>query len=78
MRNGALLIDTRPASQRERDGEISGAIVIDRNVLEWRQVILTQRPIDADLMTCYVGTEFAVGEVNVGQRPAIVAGAGSG
>lgn len=36
MRNGALLIDTRPAFQRERDGEISGAIVVDRNVLEWR------------------------------------------
>jgi rhodanese-related sulfurtransferase len=36
MRDGALLIDTRPAFQRERDGEISGAIVVDRNVLEWR------------------------------------------
>jgi rhodanese-related sulfurtransferase len=36
MRDGALLIDTRPAFQRDRDGEISGAIVVDRNVLEWR------------------------------------------
>ena len=36
MRHGALLVDTRPACQRERDGEISGAIVVDRNVLEWR------------------------------------------
>lgn len=36
MRDGALLIDTRPATQRERDGEIAGAIVVDRNVLEWR------------------------------------------
>ncbi len=33
---GALLIDTRPSEQRERDGEIPGAVVIDRNVLEWR------------------------------------------
>jgi rhodanese-related sulfurtransferase len=33
---GALLIDTRPISQREVDGELPGAIVIDRNVLEWR------------------------------------------
>lgn len=33
---GALLIDTRPIEQRERDGELPGAIVIDRNVLEWR------------------------------------------
>lgn len=36
MRDGALLIDTRPAVQRERDGEIEGAIRVDRNVLEWR------------------------------------------
>jgi rhodanese-related sulfurtransferase len=36
MLDGALLIDTRPATQRERDGEIAGAIVVDRNVLEWR------------------------------------------
>ncbi|MGH2758284.1 MAG: rhodanese-like domain-containing protein [Actinomycetota bacterium] len=33
---GALLIDTRPVEQRERDGELPGAVVIDRNVLEWR------------------------------------------
>lgn len=33
---GALVVDIRPAHQRERDGELPGAIVIDRNVLEWR------------------------------------------
>lgn len=33
---GALLIDTRPIEQRERDGEVPGAVVVDRNVLEWR------------------------------------------
>ncbi|WP_433875287.1 rhodanese-like domain-containing protein [Sinomonas atrocyanea] len=33
---GALVVDTRPADQRERDGDLPGAIVIDRNVLEWR------------------------------------------
>jgi rhodanese-related sulfurtransferase len=33
---GALVIDTRPVDQRERDGSLPGAIVIDRNVLEWR------------------------------------------
>ncbi|MFN2581815.1 MAG: rhodanese-like domain-containing protein [Candidatus Dormibacteria bacterium] len=33
---GALLVDTRPVDQRSRDGEIPGAVVIDRNVLEWR------------------------------------------
>jgi rhodanese-related sulfurtransferase len=36
MRDGALLVDTRPVEQRRRDGEIPGALVIDRNVLEWR------------------------------------------
>jgi rhodanese-related sulfurtransferase len=34
--NGAVTIDTRPVEQRARDGELPGAIVIDRNVLEWR------------------------------------------
>lgn len=33
---GALLIDTRTAPQRANQGEIPGAIVIDRTVLEWR------------------------------------------
>ena len=33
---GALLVDTRPVEQRERDGEVLGAVVVDRNVLEWR------------------------------------------
>jgi len=29
-------VDIRPSELRVRDGELSGAIVIDRNVLEWR------------------------------------------
>jgi rhodanese-related sulfurtransferase len=33
---GALVVDTRPAEQRSRDGGLPGAVVIDRNVLEWR------------------------------------------
>lgn len=33
---GALVVDTRPAEQRYRDGDLPGAVVIDRNVLEWR------------------------------------------
>ena len=32
---GALVINTRPIEQRQRDGELPGAL-IDRNVLEWR------------------------------------------
>lgn len=33
---GTYLVDTRPESQRRRAGEIPGAIVIERNQLEWR------------------------------------------
>jgi rhodanese-related sulfurtransferase len=33
---GALLVDTRPWEQRTRDGAVPGAVVVDRNVLEWR------------------------------------------
>jgi hypothetical protein len=33
---GALVVDMRPIEQRQRDGELPGALVIDRNVLEWR------------------------------------------
>ncbi|MEU3455685.1 rhodanese-like domain-containing protein [Micromonospora sp. NPDC006766] len=36
VRRGALLIDTRPEAQRRTQGELPGAIVIERNVLEWR------------------------------------------
>ena len=33
---GALVVDIRPVEQRDRDGDLPGAVVIDRNVLEWR------------------------------------------
>src|SRR3954454_17524053 len=33
---GALLVDTRTESQRREQGELPGALVIDRTVLEWR------------------------------------------
>ncbi len=33
---GALLIDIRPVEVRCRDGEVPGALIMDRNVLEWR------------------------------------------
>ena len=36
MAAGALLVDTRPVAQREADGEVPGALVVERNVLEWR------------------------------------------
>jgi rhodanese-related sulfurtransferase len=33
---GAVVVDIRPVEQRQRDGELPGAVVVDRNVLEWR------------------------------------------
>ena len=36
VRDGAVLVDIRPAAQRAAEGEIPGALVIERNVLEWR------------------------------------------
>jgi rhodanese-related sulfurtransferase len=36
MRSGATLIDIRSDAQIARDGTIAGAVVIARNVLEWR------------------------------------------
>jgi rhodanese-related sulfurtransferase len=36
MGRGALVVDIRPVEQRDRDGELAGAVVVPRNVLEWR------------------------------------------
>ena len=34
--SGAVLVDIRPAAQRAMAGELPGALIIERNVLEWR------------------------------------------
>lgn len=36
QRAGAVLVDIRPVAQREAAGGIPGALVVERNVLEWR------------------------------------------
>ena len=36
QRDGAVLVDIRPAAQRTATGIIPGALVIERNYLEWR------------------------------------------
>jgi len=33
---GALIVDIRPIELRRRDGALAGAVVVDRNQLEWR------------------------------------------
>ena len=47
MAAGALVVDVRPVEQRQRDGELPGALVIDRNVLEWRLDPTCPHRIDA-------------------------------
>jgi rhodanese-related sulfurtransferase len=34
--SGAGLVDIRPAAQRAFEGEVPGALLVERNVLEWR------------------------------------------
>jgi rhodanese-related sulfurtransferase len=36
QRAGAVLVDTRPVAQRTAHGMVPGALVVERNVLEWR------------------------------------------
>lgn len=36
VRTGALLVDIRPEAHRRAEGAIPGALVVERNVLEWR------------------------------------------
>ena len=36
MAAGAVLVVIRPAAQRAREGSVPGALVVERNVLEWR------------------------------------------
>lgn len=36
MREGGLLVDIRPQAQRRAEGGVPGALLVERNVLEWR------------------------------------------
>jgi rhodanese-related sulfurtransferase len=36
LQRGALLVDIRPQAQRAREGEVPEALLVERNVLEWR------------------------------------------
>ena len=36
VQDGAVLVDIRPQAQRAAEGEVPGALLIERNVLEWR------------------------------------------
>ncbi len=34
--SGGLIVDIRPVGQRSIEGELPGALIVERNVLEWR------------------------------------------
>jgi rhodanese-related sulfurtransferase len=36
VEGGAVVVDIRPAAQRAEHGDLPGALVVERNVLEWR------------------------------------------
>jgi rhodanese-related sulfurtransferase len=36
VNRGAILVDIRPVEQRQAEGDVPGAHVVERNVLEWR------------------------------------------
>jgi len=36
LAQGTLVVDLRPESDRTAEGELPGAVVVERNVLEWR------------------------------------------
>jgi rhodanese-related sulfurtransferase len=47
LETGALLVDIRPQWQREQQGEIPGAVVVERNHLEWRLHPASDARLDA-------------------------------
>ena len=59
---GALLIDLRPAGDRAAEGELAGATVVDRLVLEWRldptsphRLAALERPDQRVILVCNEG-----------------------
>jgi rhodanese-related sulfurtransferase len=58
---GAVVVDIRPLEQRTRDGELPGALVVGRDVLEWRLDPTCPRrlsvAVDADLRYILVCNE---------------------
>jgi len=47
--DGALIVDIRPVEQRRAHGVIPGAVIIARNVLEWRLDPTSEFALDAAL-----------------------------
>ncbi len=80
---GALVVDIRPDADRAADGELAGALVIDRNVLEWRLDPTSGHAVaeaDADklvVLVCnegYASSLAAAALVDLGLRATDLAG----
>ncbi len=77
---GALLIDIRPAAQRAEFGEVPGALVLERNVLEWRldpdsparipEAADPERPVVIMCQAGYASSFAAVALLDLGRRHA--------
>ncbi|HEY2213648.1 MAG TPA: rhodanese-like domain-containing protein [Acidimicrobiales bacterium] len=75
--DGGLLIDIRPAAQRATFGEIPGALIIERNNLEWRldpegshripEAVDPQRPIVVFCQEGYASSLAALSLVQLGR-----------
>lgn len=58
---GALIVDIRPIWQRAGDGEVPGALIVERNHLEWRlhpgsaSRVLPARPGQHWIVLCHEG-----------------------
>ena len=80
---GALVVDIRPAADRAADGELAGALVIERNVLEWRldptsgHAIAQAAPDTLVVLVCnegYASSLAAAALVDLGLRATDLAG----
>lgn len=60
VESGAVVVDIRPEENRRTEGEMVGAVVVDRNVLEWRLSPTSDHRlewIDADVRVVLVCNE---------------------
>ena len=58
IEDGALLVDIRSESQRERDGVVPGSMFIPRNVLEWRVEQMRNAP--RVILMCHEGYQSSL------------------
>ena len=75
--DGGLLIDIRPAAQRAEFGAVEGALIVERNDLEWRldpqgshrlpEATDPQRPVVVICQEGYASSLAAVSLLNLGR-----------